>query len=132
MHPKSKDSVASSCNWQSVCAIALVIGGALAICPSGLAEKSFPPPSAARPAVRYSGLDRRPLGETPVPQPATHDPLGPVTASWEGMPNEQGYEPPDPHGAAGPNGIIQTVNLQIKYWRKSGIGIWGPVDLADF
>jgi len=41
-------------------------------------------------------------------------------------------EPPDPHGAAGPGGIIQTVNLRIAYWSKSGAAIWGPTALSSF
>ena len=28
--------------------------------------------------------------------------------------------------------LIQTVNLRIEYWNKSGTGIWGPVALASF
>ena len=38
-------------------------------------------------------------------------------------------EPPDPHGAAGPNGIIQVVNVRIAYWNKTGSLIWGPMPL---
>ena len=40
--------------------------------------------------------------------------------------------PPDPHGAAGPKGIIATVNLRITYFAKSGAAIWGPVNLGTF
>src|SRR5437870_3707129 len=32
-----------------------------------------------------------------------------VTTSWPGLVSDQIYEPPDPHGAAGPNGIIQVL-----------------------
>jgi hypothetical protein len=53
-----------------------------------------------------------------------------VAASWEGMYSDLLYEPPDPHGAAGPNGIIQVVNVRIAYWNKSGQSVWGPVPLT--
>ncbi len=59
-------------------------------------------------------------------------PLATIRESWEGMSSDFTLEPPDPHGAAGPNGIIQTVNLRIKYWNKNGTGIWGPVALSRF
>ena len=38
-----------------------------------------------------------------------------VTTSWEGMSSDFFEEPPDPHGAAGPNGIIQIINTHIAY-----------------
>jgi len=45
--------------------------------------------------------------------------------------------PPDPHGTAGPGGILQTVNLRIAYFTKGdqvpgGQIIWGPVDFPTF
>lgn len=43
-----------------------------------------------------------------------------------------GWRPPDSHGAAGPNGIIQTVNESITYWNKSGAAIWGSVTFPTF
>src|SRR5436190_11749178 len=37
-----------------------------------------------------------------------------IAASWDGMKYfNDSMVPPDPHGAAGPGGIIQTVNLRI-------------------
>src|SRR5881392_2386789 len=56
-------------------------------------------------------------------------PLATVAASWPGIPSDFTLEPPDPHGAAGPNGIIQVVNVEIAYWDKTGRAIWGPVAL---
>ncbi len=55
-----------------------------------------------------------------------------ILTSWPGMVNLNGLIPPDPHGAAGPNGIVQTVNTSIKYFDKSGRTIWGPLNLAAF
>ncbi len=48
------------------------------------------------------------------------------------MATNSAYYPPDPHGAAGPSGIIQSVNLRITYWNKSGTALWGPVNLSSF
>ena len=55
-------------------------------------------------------------------------------SSWAGMAQPPGgtIRPPDPHGAAGPNGIIQVVNLRVAYWNKAGTLIWGPVALNTF
>jgi hypothetical protein len=53
-----------------------------------------------------------------------------ILASWEGMHTDFQYEPPDPHGAAGPNGIIQVVNVRIAYWNKSGNTVWGPLPIT--
>ena len=61
---------------------------------------------------------------SPEPGPKTT-----VLTSWPGMFQTSSIRPPDPHGAAGPNGIIQVVNVRIAYWDKSGSLIWGPVAL---
>jgi hypothetical protein len=56
-----------------------------------------------------------------------------INSSWAGMFQTSTIRPPDPHGAAGPNGIIQTVNLRVAYWPKDGGGgtpVWGPVSLT--
>lgn len=132
MHLKSKVSVINLCKWQSVGALALIVCGSLGGGATGLAQQSFPPPLAARPAVQFTGLNPGPLGGDPVPPPDSPNPFGAVSASWEGISSDIQWEPPDPHGAAGPNGIVQTVNLRIKYWNKSGAGIWGPIDLSTF
>ena len=57
--------------------------------------------------------------------------LHPIAARWEGL-QDGGFSPPDPHGSAGPMGVIQTVNLRIAYYNKSGALLWGPVDLSQF
>ena len=48
------------------------------------------------------------------------------------MNNIDGGVPPDPNGAAGPNGVIATVNLSITYYQKTGVVVWGPVNLQTF
>src|ERR1041385_2571160 len=63
---------------------------------------------------------------------AQQQPLTTVGASWPGIPSDFTLEPPDPHGAAGPNGIMQVVNTRIEYWTKSGTPIWGPRSLQSF
>jgi hypothetical protein len=56
-----------------------------------------------------------------------------VSAQWEGLSKaSSGDTPPDPHGAAGPMGVIQTVNTLIAYYTKAGSLIWGPVDMGTF
>jgi uncharacterized repeat protein (TIGR01451 family) len=41
-------------------------------------------------------------------------------------------EPPDSSGAAGPNGILASVNERIAYFDKTGSYIWGPIDHPVF
>src|SRR5438045_4252925 len=55
-----------------------------------------------------------------------------LAASWEGIPSDFTLEPPDPHGAAGPNGVIQVVNVRLEYWTKAGARIWGPTSFTKF
>src|SRR6266850_133701 len=66
------------------------------------------------------------------PGPQGGNPLTSVAAGWEGIPSDFTLEPPDPSGAAGPNGILATVNLRIAYYDKIGNPIWGPIDHATF
>src|SRR6266481_1244892 len=59
----------------------------------------------------------------------TSNPSGPtpniaVSTSWEGLHSDFLWEPPDTHGAAGPNGIIEVVNVRIAYFDKSGNLLW--------
>jgi hypothetical protein len=47
------------------------------------------------------------------------------TPGWDGMAYlNDGVLPPDPHGAAGPYGIIQTVNKRFAYFTKAGTKLW--------
>lgn len=55
-----------------------------------------------------------------------------ILQGWEGIAGPTGSVPPDPHGAAGPNGNIATVNLQISYYTKTGVLNWGPITLQSF
>ena len=47
-----------------------------------------------------------------------------INQSWEGIFNNSTYRPPDSHGAAGPSGIIATVNLRVAYYTKTGTQTW--------
>src|SRR6266550_2567632 len=60
------------------------------------------------------------------------EPLSAIAASWEGIPTDFTLEPPDPHGSAGPNGVLQVVNVRIEYWTKAGARIWGPTSFNTF
>src|SRR5882672_9142721 len=119
-------------------AILVLVGGFLLACCSTQAGDSFPTPRSSRPSRKPQAgpsvlVSPAPL--VPAPQglgPSSGDLPGPlsfVSASWEGMSSDFFYEPPDPHGAAGPNGIIQVVNVRIAYFDKSGNPLWGPVPL---
>lgn len=78
---------------------------------------SLEPPAAASSAS--DGITSSPLSPTAT-----------IVQSWEGMAQTGTIRPPDPHGAAGPNGIIATVNLRIAYYSKTGSLVWGPVSLS--
>ncbi len=54
---------------------------------------------------------------------------GTLVNNWEGIRNPGDGNPPDPHGAPGPNGVLATVNLRISYYTKAGSLVWGPVAL---
>lgn len=55
-----------------------------------------------------------------------------ILQGWEGIAGPTGSVPPDPHGAAGPNGNVAAVNLRISYYTKAGVLSWGPVTLQNF
>src|SRR2546423_9165576 len=66
---------------------------------------SIPSQKADLPSFMSGGSAVEPKGSGPsagLPRP-----LSLVSASWPGLSSDFLYEPPDPHGAAGPNGIIQ-------------------------
>ena len=80
---------------------------------------SIGPPDTTTNAVRSPGL------LSPISISSS------INSSWAGMFQTSSIRPPDPHGAAGPSGIIQTVNLRVAYWPKTGgAATWGPVDLT--
>lgn len=53
-----------------------------------------------------------------------------INKSWAGMFQVASIRPPDPHGAAGPSGIIAVVNLRTAYYNKNGTLIWGPTAMG--
>src|SRR6185503_7433586 len=55
-----------------------------------------------------------------------------ILSEWPEMSAPTGSVPPDPHGAVGPNGVLQTVKTSIQYWDKTGGTNWGPVSFAAF
>src|ERR1051326_332632 len=82
-----------------------------------------PKPSAA--ALAHAQSQRlAPASTTNTKSPLSPVPGGgPLTSirtSWEGTPSDFTLDPPDPSGAAGPNGILATVNERIAYFDKSG------------
>lgn len=100
----------------------------------------FLPPEAARLIQRIS-TNALPQFETiqsevrqagPLPPGAGGNPLTAISASWEGIPNDFTFEPPDSSGAVGLNGVLATVNERIAYYDKSGNAIWGPIDHGNF
>ena len=56
-----------------------------------------------------------------------------IVQSWEGIQKQaRDTDPPDPHGAPGPAGVIAVVNWEISYYTKSGSIVWGPTNLPSF
>ncbi len=54
-----------------------------------------------------------------------------IEGQWRGISNEDiaTTAPPDPHGAAGPQGVLATVNRCIGYFgKRSGVHLWTNVD----
>ena len=96
--------------------------------PSSLAPRNWRPPVVppGSPAAPVKTPAMPVVSAAPVVNPS---PLTSVATSWEGIPTQFTLEPPDPHGAAGPNGIIQVVNVRIAYWSKTGQAVWGPLAL---
>lgn len=96
--------------------------------PSSVAPRNWRPPAVAASAPG-APLKTPALPVVSAAAVNNPSPLTSVAASWEGIPTQFTLEPPDPHGAAGPNGIIQVVNVRIAYWSKSGQALWGPLAL---
>jgi hypothetical protein len=63
------------------------------------------------------------LSETASPAPLTPG----LDRSWEGI-AISGYLPPDTEGAVGPNHYVQTVNVRMQIWNKTGTSLVGPVN----
>jgi hypothetical protein len=94
------------------------------------------------PALQAQEIVRPP--EPPMPEPTMPDfskgtvvdeggiPKAATNASWPGVFQVATIRPPDPHGAAGSNGILQVVNLRIAYFNKLGGTIWGPTNFSTF
>jgi uncharacterized repeat protein (TIGR01451 family) len=99
------------------------------------AGTAFPPPRAARLAqsrASFSAQSSPMAAQQGQTGPAAADfasggPDTVVSASWPGIPTDFTLEPPDPSGAAGPNGILAAVNLRVAYYDKTGRAIWGPI-----
>src|ERR1043166_3260675 len=118
-----------------------LLAALVSLCPAGSAHAASPiplgkarpcqPPDSNPPRDTPTTQSATPKSATPSPQKSP-TPLTAVTTSWEGIPNDFMYEPPDTHGSAGPQGIIATVNLRIAYFDKTGRYTWGPVQLSTF
>jgi hypothetical protein len=82
------------------------------------------------------------------PTPPSQDPVlqgGPVIQStpapllsFEGLSDDDNASfaggrvvPPDTNGDVGPNHYVQTINLLLAVWNKSGTRIFGPVPVSD-
>jgi len=55
-----------------------------------------------------------------------------IVTNWDGGANTDTNAPPDPHGAAGPSGVVGTYNVSMTYYDKAGGIIWGPTNLQNF
>ena len=63
---------------------------------------------------------------------------GPLLTEWTGLSAlDSATIPADPHGAAGPNGILQVVNLNVTYFQKNsangqGVRVWPQSHFSSF
>jgi uncharacterized repeat protein (TIGR01451 family) len=81
-----------------------------------------------KPSLPLRGPGTGPTGSVSGPLKGP-SPKTAISTSWEGLHSDFVFEPPDTHGAAGPNGIIAVVNLRIAYFDKSGNLLWvAPLD----
>ncbi len=91
----------------------------------------LPPPAGgvAFPARRRANP---PFGLTPFaadPVQQLQAPTAPAPAlidGWDGVPNVNGYYPPDTEGDVGPTDYVQWVNASFEIWSKSGVSLYGP------
>jgi hypothetical protein len=95
----------------------------------GLAQEIVRPPDPPHP-ISERGADPKAKASLGLDQRSPYSPNSTIQRSWEGMFQVGTIRPPDPHGAAGPSGIIATVNLRIAYYNKTGVLQWGPVTLS--
>jgi hypothetical protein len=66
----------------------------------------------------------------PLSEGASSAPLTPgLDRSWDGI-AISGYLPPDTEGAVGPNHYVQTVNVRMQIWNKTGTSLVGPVNTS--
>ena len=54
-----------------------------------------------------------------------------VVTNWSGISNLN-YTQVDPHGAAGPNGILELANVTFTYRTKAGVTLWATNEQAFF
>src|SRR6266567_1588048 len=101
--------------WQRSVAMALLAGAWL---PGNAQQVALRPSKPQSPPVWLGDGPAGPSGG-PAPQGPGTGPLSSVLNSWEGMKSDLTLEPPDPHGAAGPNGILQVINVRMEYWDKT-------------
>ncbi len=82
-----------------------------------------------------------PLRSRAVPGPQQEDPVlqkeaGPLVSAtpgidFDGIPSN-GFAPSDSNLAVGPNHIVETVNVQVAVYNKSGTLLAGPTNFTDF
>ena len=74
--------------------------------------------------------------------PGHHTPTGVVQSSapagsapkdsnFEGASNTDGFVPPDPNGAVGPNDYVELVNDHYEVFTKTGTVVAGPIDTTQ-
>ncbi len=102
----------------------VVLTGVLSL--AATAQELIRPPDPAMPAPQMPAFAKSGVASLDF-QPAAA-----TNASWPGMSQTATIRPPDPHGCAGSNGILQVVNLRMAYFNKLGATAWGPVNLSTF
>ncbi len=80
----------------------------------------------ASPDLRQPDL-RQPYTRQPDLRPMPYlRPMPPAEINFDGVGNLNGYVPPDPTGAVGPNHYVQMVNVAMGIFSKTGTLLYGP------
>jgi len=90
--------------------------------------------------VEFEGIQPPTTGEE-ITDPVVQEDFGPTSAApsrqmptptqnFAGINNVQGYAPPDTNGDVGPNHYVQTVNVAMRIWDKSGAPVTSVVDVS--
>jgi len=109
---------------------AMLVLGVIALVLVGQGVDAVETTVIERPSEEFTTSSCTATGFEPAQPPAvTYSPQYSWEGTWDVDPKEI---PPDPHGAAGPSGVLQVVNLYVQYFSKTGTSTWGPTRIGAF